>query len=178
MAGLAASLTEGLDKGILVLAELDIEGTTGAAPGIGAFLPVLLALEVGKHVGPGPVDQPAVRPGVVVVWIPPDMCHGIDRGRSSDDLAPGALDAAAAKPLCGFIEVHPVVQAVLQDPAPTQRNVNQGIAVPSPGFHHKHAGDIVGGKPVGKRTPRRPGADNHVIKGILHGGQLPSRFPW
>ena len=155
MACLPACLAEGLDQGIGIFAGLHAQRTAVAAEAVGPALPAFLALEIGQQAGERPLGQTPRLPVVIVAAMPADMGHGIDRRRAADDLAAGAFDAASADAGFRLAEIHPVVQAVLEDLAPAERDVDQGIAVPAAGLQQQHAARRVRGETVWRgRIPR------------------------
>jgi hypothetical protein len=139
------------------------QGAVAAAIGVGAALPRFLAAEVGQHVGVSPLRQAGRGPAIVIVAVPVIVGHGVDRGRAADDLAARAFDAPAVEVGGGLGEVHPVVQALLQDAAPAERNVDPRIAVPSAGLEHEHLGVRLLGEAIGQGAAGGAGAHDDIV---------------
>src|ERR1051325_7196959 len=67
------------------------------------------------------------------------------------------------------------MQPVQEDVGPSDRNAEQGIAVPAAGLDHQHARIGVLGEPVGERAASRSGTDNDVaVRPVRHESCLPS----
>src|SRR5260370_2658512 len=72
----------------------DVDGAAGAAPGIGATLPVHLTLEDRKHVGESPTLGSILRPPVVIPLHTAHPHHGIDAGAATKYVAEGHIEFA------------------------------------------------------------------------------------
>ena len=68
----------GVPNGVLGPRELDGPGARAATIVIGAALPVLQALEVGKHMDEGPFGETPGRPTVVIGGVAAGVSHGVD----------------------------------------------------------------------------------------------------
>ena len=131
IAGALPSLGVGAEQTVLVTAELRRDRARTAAVGAGRALPAFLLDEVGQGVSVGPVGQPGRRPAVEIARIAAHESHGVGRGRPADHLAAGALDPAVVGARLGLGEIHPVVQPLLQDLPPAERDVNPRDPGPS-----------------------------------------------
>ena len=96
------------------------------------------------------------RPAVVVAAVAAHIGHGVGRGRAADHLAAGAFDPAVVGDGLRLAEIHPVVQPLLQDLAPAERDVDPGVAVPAAGLEQQHRALAVFGQPAAKAQPADP----------------------
>ena len=168
-AGRLARRGVGLDQRVLEGGPAGASGPVAAAIRAWRRPPRFPASEIGQRVRIGPGRQSVRGPAVVVAAVTARIGHGVDRGRAADHLAAGAFDPAAVELRLGLGEIHPVVQAVGEDLAPAERNVDPRVAVPSARFQHQHAGVAVLGQPVGQHATRRARTNDDVVVAFRRG---------
>ena len=144
MAGGPSRFGIGVEQRILVAAELRGERAVAAAIGVRAALPALQLAEIGQRMRVGPAGEAGSRPAVVIAAVAAHEGHGVGRRRAAHHLAARAFHLPPVGMLLRAAEIHPVVQPLLEDLAPAERNVDPGIAVPAAGLEQEHA------------SPRRP----------------------
>src|SRR5262249_43442929 len=107
----------------------------------------------------------AVRgPAGVVAAIAAHIGHGIDGRRPADDLPARAFDAPPGHRLLRFTVITPVVDAVEQHLAPTERQLDKRVAVPAARFEQQHPQVAVAGETVCKGATGRACPANNVIE--------------
>ena len=152
----------GVDQRVGIARQPHRQRPIAAAIGAGAALPAFLTAEIGKHMGVRPGVEPVRRPSLVVAAMAAHIDHGVDRRRAADHLAAGAFDAAAVHRRLGLGEIHPVVAAALQHPAPAERDMDPRVAVPAARLEHQHARVRVLAQPIGQGAAGRSGPDDDV----------------
>src|ERR1700722_3823228 len=135
-----------------------------AAKGRCATLPTLLAAEIRQHLVIGPAAQAVRRPPRIVAAVAAYIRHRIDGRRSADHFAARAFKAASGHRILRLAVIAPVVNAVEQHLAPTERQLDERMAVPAAGFEQQHAYVRVGGETVGKCTAGGSRADDNVVE--------------
>jgi len=83
---------------------------------------------------------------------------------SPRSLAARTLDAPTGDRLFGLAEIAPVVQALLQNLAPAERDVDPRVAVPAAGLQKQHGNIGIGSQPVREDAPGRARTHDDVVK--------------
>ena len=139
-----------------------------ALEGVGLHRPlVLVPLEVGQHVVPGPAGVAHLPPQVVVARLPAHVDHAVDGGAAAEHAAARVVEAAAVEArLLGRLEA-PVGARVAHQVEVADGDVDPVVVVLAAGLEQRHAGARIGRQPVGEQAAGRARADNDVVVGVL-----------
>ncbi len=130
---------------------------------------VLVLLEIGQHVLPGPAGQPELAPMVVVTGLAAHIDHGVDGRGAADHLAARVIEAATVETRLGFRLEHPVRARIADGEQIADRNVEPDPVVAAAGFQQQHALGWIGGQPVGQHAAGRACAYDDVVEFALDG---------
>ncbi len=166
--GLRARFHEGVVERIGPRPARHVQRPVGAAPvrSLGA-VPVLLALEVGHHVGPAPAVGAHLGPGVKVARVAAHVDHAVDRRRAAQHLAARHGQPAAAEVRLGLGAVAPVVACHVHRIAERRRHLDERPPVAAAVFQHQHRVARLA-QPVGEGRSGGAGAHDDEIR--LHSG--------
>jgi hypothetical protein len=129
-----------------------------------AAFPAFLAAEIGQHVIVRPPAQAVRGPAGVVAAVAAHMSHGIDGRRPANDFAARAFDAAPGHRSLRLAVITPVVNAVEQHLAPTERQLDIRVPVPAARFEQQHARVGVGRESICESAIGRACPNNNIIE--------------
>ena len=154
------------EQRVLVFAGLGAQRPVAAAIGVAAALPALLLAEIGQGVVIAPAGQAAGLPALEIAAVAAYIGHGVGGGAAPHHLAAGAFHPAPADILLRLAEIPPVMEPLLQDLAPAQRDMDPGIPVPAAGLEDQDADIGVFGEAVGEDAAGGAGADDDMVVGL------------
>ena len=135
--------------------------------GVGLQRPlVLVLLEVGQHLLPGPALVAHLAPAVVVALLAAHVDHAVDGGAAAQHLAARIVEAAAVEARLGGGLVAPVGARVAHQVEVADGDVDPAVVVLAAGLQQQHAGIGVGRQPVRQQAPGRARADDDVVVGV------------
>ena len=131
---------------------------------------VLVLLEVGQHVVPGPAGIAHLAPQVVVARLPAHVDHAVD-GRAAAEHAAARVGQAAAVEagLRGRLEA-PVGARVAHQVEVADGDVDPVVVVLAAGLEEKHARLGIGREAVRQQAARRARADDDVVVDVRRHG--------
>ena len=132
---------------------------------------VLVLLEVGQHVVPGPAGIAHLAPQVVVARLAAHVDHAVDRGAAAQHLAARIVEAAAVEARLRRGLEAPVGARIAHQVEVADGDVDPVVVVLAAGFQQQHARLGIGGQAVGQQAPGRAGADDDVVVGFCRHGR-------
>ena len=145
--------------------------TLGAVQCVGAFVIVLMVLEVGQGIVPAPgLVARQLRPLVVVARLAAHVDHAVDARAATQHLAARVAQRAAVQAGVGLGVVKPVSAGVADAVEVAHWNVDPVVVIAATGLDQQHALAGVGAEPVGQQAAGGTGADDDVVEmGVVHG---------
>ena len=135
---------------------------------------VLVLLEIGQHVVPGPAGIAHLPPQVVVARLAAHVDHAVDRRAAAEHPAARIIEAAAVEArLRGGLEA-PVGARIAHQVEIADGDVDPVVVVLAAGLEQQHARGRIGGEPVGEQATRGARADDDGVVGIRRHGYRPS----
>ncbi len=131
---------------------------------VAAAFPILGLLEIGQYIVPRPAAVAELAPMVEILRLAADIDHAVDRAGAAEHPAARIEDGPAVDTGVGLGRVAPGQHRMVEQFHIAGRNVNQRVAVARPRLDQQHPGRRVLAQPVGQNAPRRPGADDDVIR--------------
>ena len=141
----------------------DMQRSAAPAKIVGAGLVVFNRLEIGQQVGKAPARIAEVAPAVIVVRVPPDPHHGVDRARTAEQLAARPVVGIAGEPGVGLGPVVPVDGRIEEGLAVAERHLHEEAKVAAAGLQHQHGMASARRQPLGNDRTGRAGADDDEI---------------
>ena len=127
---------------------------------------VLVFLEVGQHVVPGPAGIAHLPPQIVVARLAAHVDHAVDRGAAAQHLAARIGEAAAVEAgLGGGLEA-PVGARVAHQVEVADGDVDPVVVVLAAGLQEQHARIGIGRQAIGQQAAGSARADDDVVVGI------------
>ena len=128
-------------------------------------------LEPGLHVLPAPTRVARVAPAVVVLALPADVQHAVDRAGAADHAPAGLFEHAAVQRRLGRGRVHPVIAGVAEELRVPDRDLDPRAAVFTACFQQQHAMAAGLGQAGGQHAARGARAcdDEVEFNVVLHG---------
>ena len=166
-------LDEDIDQRVGFGKILHIQGAALAMGGIGTALVMFGAHEIGQDLVPRPAPAAALRPGVVIAAVAPDIDHAIDRRRPAQHLAARPEQAAAVHMFLRLGLEIPVHGFPADQHFHARRHMDEGIPVTAAGLEQGDFHRGIGRQAMGQDAAGRTGPHDHII---IHGRTLPYVF--